>query len=269
MKKYRPNFSLACVMLVVIVFVALYQRSKASLGRSDQMTGYTLIGVCLLMLLLSLRKKLTLLSLGRLAIWQQIHHFAGVFGLIVYFMHAGFVVDGVLEVSLAIAFMLLSFSGIGHWYFNRRIPALMNVAGPPVRLEDVAEHRTHIANQAYAVALSAATHSKTACLAEFYTRNLSKFFREGRTMMYYLRPTSRVKRFLNSQLEGLGRYLNDEGQAAQIKLAELVQARDNIDFQNAMMLRIRAWNFCHVVLTWGFVAIAIWHVYVVHQFMGS
>ncbi len=188
MQKYRPYLSLAAVGIATIVFAAVYRSFYESLQRFDRMTGYTLAGVSLLMLLLPLRKKLLLVNFGRVAAWQQLHHFAGLFAIVIYVCHAGLTFNGYLESTLALCFIALSLSGLGHWYVNRRIPVLLRSAGEPLRLQDVPKRRTEIAKQAYAVALSAATNSKSACLAEFYTRNLSSYFKTTRSLAYYLQP---------------------------------------------------------------------------------
>lgn len=207
--------------------------------------------------------------MGRVAAWQQVHHFMGLFGVVVYIFHAGILVNGYLETTLAILFLILSFSGIGHWYVNRRIPVLLRSAGNPIRLQDVSKYRNEIAKEAYAVALSAATNSKSACLAEFYTRHLSSYFKTTRSIAYYFRPNGKVRRYMQAQLEGLGRYLNDDGHHAGLRMSELVKRRDDVDFQAAMMMRIRAWNLIHVAVTWGFIAVASLHVFAVFRFSGS
>jgi hypothetical protein len=269
MHRLRPVFSLAVVALASLIFASLYRLSYLSLARFDWMSGYTLASVCAIMLLLPLRKKLILLNWGPVAMWQQIHHFAGLFAIVVFAFHAGWSVTGRFEAMLAVVFLLLSFSGIGHWYFNRRVPILLRSAGSPLRREDMPGKRIEIAKQAYAVALASATDSKSACLAEFYTRDLASYFRRSRSFGYFLRPTGKLRRNLQLQLEAVGRYLNDDGHSARMKLTDLVKQRDDIDFQAVMTSRIRAWNMFHVTLTWAFVAMAALHIYTVFRFSGS
>lgn len=268
MQRLRPIFSLAVVALASLIFISIYQASFQALARFDWISGYTLAAVCVVMLLLPLRKKFVLLNFGRVAMWQQIHHFAGLFSLVVFAFHVGWSINGRFETMLAVVFLLLSFSGIGHWYFNRRVPVLLRSAGAPLRREDMPGKRVEIAKAAYAVALASASDSKSACLAEFYTRDLASYFRGGRSIGYLIRPTGKLRRNLQLQLEAVGRYLNDEGHKARMKLTDLVKQRDDIDFQAVMLSRIAAWNMFHVTLTWMFVAMAALHIYTVFRFSG-
>lgn len=268
MHRLRPILSLAAVALASLIFISVYQASVQSLARVDWISGYTLAAVCIVMLLLPLRKKFVLLNFGRVAVWQQIHHFTGLFSLVVFALHVGLTVHGRFETMLAIVFVLLSFSGIGHWYFNRRVPMLLRSAGAPLRREDMPGKRVEIAKAAYAVALASASDSKSACLAEFYTRDLASYFRSNRSVGYLLRPTGKLRRNLQLQLEAFGRYLNEEGHTARMRLTDLVKQRDDIDFQAVMLSRIAAWNMFHVTLTWVFVVMAALHIYTVFRFSG-
>ncbi len=269
MHKLRPYFSLAVVALAVLLFAAVEQSYARALGRTDRFTGYSLAAVCLVILLLPFRKMFPLLNIGKVAAWQQIHHFAGVFSLVVFFFHAGYSYDGYLESMLGVLFLLLSVSGLGHWYVNRRIPVLMRTAGQPLRQEDLAPKRSTISQEAYSVALAAASHANSACLAEFYTRNLAEYFHQVRSLRYYASPNGKLRRQLQMQLDGFARYLDEAGLDAKNALSDLVRHRDDVDFQAAMMWRIRCWNIMHFSFSWSFVVLAVIHIYAVHAFAGD
>ncbi len=269
MRKIRPLLSLAVVALTCLVYFAILNWHEQSLGLTSRLSGYTLTGVCVVMLLLPLRKRLILLNFGRVAMWQQLHHFAGLFSIVAYFLHAGWSVNGYLESTLAGLFIALTFSGLGHWYVNRRIPKLMRAVGPPLRTEELMPRRLAISNQAYSIALAAASDSDSAGLADLYSQSLNDYFHQLRSFTYYVRPTGVGRRKLQSQLDSVARYLNPKGQKSKEDLSDLVRQRDDVDFQSAMMIRIRCWNVAHVVLTWSFVLVAIVHIYAAHRFAGN
>ena len=265
----RLFFSLIILGLATLCFVVIGRLVHDRLGRADFFSGYTLAAVCGVLLLLPLRKKLMLLGLGKVALWQQVHHFAGIFSIIIFMGHVGLSIHGGFELTLALLFVALSFSGLGHWYVNRHIPKLLRNAGQPLRMEDIKPTRTALGNQAYGVALAAANNSESTSLAEFYTQSLALYFQRKRTWLYYASPRGTMRRDMLAKLSVLQRFLNDEGLIASRQLSELIVRRDDTDFQAAMMLRIRAWNLTHVTLTWLFVLFAAIHIIAVHRFVGG
>jgi hypothetical protein len=245
------------------------ERIEDRLGQRGWFTGYALLALCLCMLLLSLRKRLLVLPLGRVAYWLQFHQYIGAFAMLVFIMHAGWTFHGVLETTLAIAFLLISFSGIVLAYLNRTCPRKLAAAGASPLIHDIPFLRRRIAQQAFRLALASAGKLESACLSEHYTRELVRFFQRPRTLAYCLIPTGRHRRRILGNLDRLDRYLDPPGRQQRDQMCQLVRAKDDLDFQWAMQQRLRWWQVVHVSLIWFFMVLMFLHALLVHRFHGN
>ena len=270
-KKSRLNRSigiLATVLAVWLLFLA--QRwSERSLGRPDFLTGYALLAVSLAMMLLSMRKRLLVLPLGSVAMWQRAHHYLGLLAMGSFLLHAGVRVQGSMETILALLFWGISLSGLLGWYINYSTPKKLRAAGRSVLREDIPTLRDELAKRAYSLALKAAGKHESACLAEHYSQHLRPFFQKRRSLAYCLVPNGRMRRSLLHDLDQVVRYLGPDGRASQSSLSQLVREKDDLDFQWAMLIRLRSWVIVHVSLIWSFYLVVAVHVYTVYRFHGS
>ncbi len=265
----RPIRCLAITGMAVGILVFMMNWSHDALGRPDWISGYTLLASCIGLMLLPLRKKLLVLPLGSVAIWQQVHHYLGLFAVASFLLHAGFPIHGIHEIAMSGLFVIISASGVLGWWINRSTPRLLATAGPSVLRDDIAMRREEIANRAYAVALSSAARVESAILAEHYSSRLRKFFGTGRSLFYCLFPTGVKRRALLRDLDHLTRYLGSDGRLAQRTMIELVRDRDDLDFQWALQNRLRMWVICHVSFVWSFFLLVALHVYWVYRFHGN
>jgi len=242
------------------------QSADASLGNERFATGYALATVCVLLALLPLRKKMVRANLGSIAIWQATHQYLGCVCLLAYGLHAGFLVNGWIEIWLAVTFWFIVASGFFSWYINRTSPKLIRAAGMHVLREDLPKKKRELAEQAYRLALSAAGRNESAVLADFYRLHLTSFFNRPRSLRFQAFPTASKCRSLIAGLEELDRYLGNEGKSMRDEIARLVDAKDRIDFQHAIQVRVRVVASLHSVLLSSFILLCIAHVYLAFRF---
>ena len=76
-----------------------------------QVTGYVLLGVATLALLLPLRKRWTRLAYGNYGMWRTIHSVIGIMTLVGLLVHTGMRMGSNFNLLLAITFLGLNFSG--------------------------------------------------------------------------------------------------------------------------------------------------------------
>ncbi len=264
----RTFRAVLATMFAVLIAIVLQRRFETNLGRPDFFSGYMLLGACSGLMLLSMRKRLLVLPLGSVAIWQQAHQYLGLFAVASYLMHAGLSIQGVFEIALSILFWTISLSGMLGWYINYSTPKRMVSAGPAVLRDDMISLRRQIAERAYAIALIAAGKLESSTLAEHYLQRLQTFFLKRRSLAYCLVPNGRQRRELLHDLDQMIRYLGPEGRSSQASLCQLVREKDDLDFQWAMQNRLRGWVIVHVALVWSFFVLVACHVYMVHRFHG-
>lgn len=266
---WRRAIPLAFVLVAWLTLRSMRNQSAASLQNEAFVTGYSLAAICVLLMLLGVRKRMVAVPLGRLSIWQKTHHYLGVFCVGAYSLHAGFFTTGWFESALALNFWAIALSGIVGWYVNHTSPRLLRAAGSQVLRQDIPERSKHIASQAYELALVAAGNNNSAALADHYRDGLSRFFTTRRSWIYRLSPTGSKRRRLMSDLENVDRYLGEEGRTQRRKMSSLVQAKDDLDFQRAIQNRMRLWASAHTWVLGSFLVLAIVHLVVAHRFTSA
>ena len=268
----RMGHRLLPMAIVVIAFMmirGLRDHSSARMGNEAFATGYALASICVLLMLLGIRKRMFANPVGRLAIWQRTHHYLGLLSLAAYALHAGGITSGWLESALAIFFWAIGMSGLLSWYVNRTAPKLLRAAGPQILRHDIPRRCREIREQAYQLALQSAGKSDTAALADHFGASLSLFFSKRRSLFYRLSPTGSRRRQMLAALENLDRYLSDDGKEQRKQMSQLLQEKDDMDFQSAIQNRVRLCAAMHAWLLGGFLVLTIAHVLIAHRFASS
>ncbi len=259
----------AIVFVAWLLLRSIRIRSAASLQNEAFVTGYSLAAICVLLVLMGVRKRIVSVPMGRMAIWQQTHHYLGLFSVGAYALHAGMIPSGWLESALAINFWAIALSGLVGWYVNHNAPRLLRAAGSQILRQDIPERSKLVATQAYELALVAAGNNNSAALADHYRNCLSLFFSARRSWVYRLSPTGSQRRRLMAELENADRYLGEDGRMQRRQMSSLVQSKDDLDFQGAIQNRIRLWAAAHTWVLGSFLVLAIAHVVVVHGFSSA
>ncbi len=259
-------------LTVVVAWLSLQSmrnRSAASLQNEAFVTGYSLACICVLLMLLGVRKRILSPQLGQLAICQQTHHYLGLLSVGAYALHANLITTGWMESSLAMSFWSIALTGLTGWYVNRTAPRLLRTAGAQILREDIPERSRFLAKQAHELALASAGRNDTAAMADHYRVHVSSFFTTRRNWLYRISPTGAKRRRLLTELENIDRYLSEEGRAQRREMSSLVQAKDDLDFQSAIQNRIRFWASAHTWVLGAFIVLTVTHVILAHQFSSS
>ncbi len=262
----RRAISMCLVAWMAILVWWMRERIQWRLGHEGFVTGYTLLGTVVALFALPVRKRLVDSKLGRVAYWQQAHHYTGTFCMLVYLLHAGWITNGWFESALALSFWIIAGSGVVSAYVNRTAPRWLRAAGIQVLRDDIPSLRHGLEQQAYTIAITAAGTADTAALADHYRSGLSYYFGRPRNWLYRLLPTGTLRRRLLAGLEGIDRYVNDTGREQRRELSRLVQARDDLDFQSAIQHRIRLWSALHTLFLGVFMTLVLVHVVIAHWY---
>jgi hypothetical protein len=258
--------ALGIIAVAYYCLQGLQQFVGSRLGNESFASGYTLLAVIILLTMLGVRKRLPAWNAGPVAVWQTTHHYLGLFCLLAYISHAGILTNGVLESALAGLFWFMLLTGFISWYVNRSSPRLLRAAGQAVLRSDIPEARAKVAEEAYKIALLAAGSPKAFVISDYYRRVLSPFFSGSRGVWYYLVPTGKRRRDLQYQLGELTRYLDEAGLELQVQMKNLIQRRDDLDFQAAIQNRIRFVAAIHTVLLGAFIVFSAAHIIVAHLY---
>ena len=265
----RRLFPVVTVLLAWLILKSMRSQSAASLQNEAFVTGYSLASICVLLMLLGVRKRVLSPQIGRLAIWQQTHHYLGLLSVGAYALHANVITSGWLESALALSFWSIAITGFVSWYVNHTAPKLLRAAGSQILRQDIPVRSRLVAKQAHELALASAGKNDTAALADHYRVRVSNYFTTRRNWIYRISPSGGKRRRLLAGLENIDRYLSAEGRAQRREMSLLVQARDDLDFQSAIQNRIRLWASAHSWVLGTFLVLTIAHVILAHQFTSS
>ena len=113
-------------MLIALLFAAISGIPYASSAQADirwdvlwrdsfykQISGFTILGLTAIGLLISLRKRINKVSFGDFGIWRLTHTVLGLAGLFALIAHTGFRLGSELNFLLLINFLLLATVGAG------------------------------------------------------------------------------------------------------------------------------------------------------------
>jgi len=259
--------SWAITALAVALSLSIVWGLSVRFGRPDLFTGYALLGVCLLLAFLSVRKRMLALPIGSVKIWMQVHLYAGVLSLVLFVLHVGWFNGGWLELMLGSLFLWIGGTGVYLWFLSKRIPKRLLGVGRDVVLEEIPHMQQQQAEQAYELALKSTQLGEGVTLADYYQQKLVPYFHSPRSLFFGIVPSIRTRRRLLRELDMLDRYLGTEGRELRNQICDLVRKKDELDVHWAMQNQLRFCLTMHVVGLWAFAMLVTVHVASVLDFV--
>jgi len=246
----RRLIALAVTAMALLVIAVSAWLESSRLGHASYLTGWTLLTILLMLLLLGVRRRLPILRLGSVSTWTQIHIYSGLFAFGVYVLHVpALIAGGTFESGLSIVFLLVSLSGFYGIYASRTLPRRLSAIAGQHRFDQVRWYRNQISQRAAELLENEADHSTTRVLGMFYSKYLRSFFNASPSLAYVIVPTGTRRRRLLGGLKELDRYLEPQGQQTAGQFAALIRRRDDLDYQFALQLRLRLWLVIHSVFS--------------------
>lgn len=259
----RRRIAITVTIAAACALVAADWLVHQRLGHASYLSGGTLLGCLLLLILVAIRKRLVMLPLGSVSTWVQIHIYTGLFSLVAYALHVPRIIaTGVFEGGLSLLFLSVSASGLYGLLVSRTAPRKLTAVGGEYRFDRIGWHRRQLAARAADVLAGLDATLSSPVLAAFYQRSLQPYFSARPSLGYLAVPSGIRRRRLLSGLGELDRYLSTDTRGASGQLAALVRTRDELDFHYALQLRLRLWVAVHsmlslVLLSWSLVHVAL------------
>ena len=264
----RKNVLITAVLAVCLF--GTYSAYDAALYDSTFLSGWTLFISMLLLTLFNLRKKLTMLPIGSNAIWLQFHIYTGWLTILLFALHVGWrVPDGLVEVTLAILFVVVAATGIFGVALSRTLPKRLTRRGEEVILERVPNFLAALREEAEQVVTRSATETSSNTIRDFYSERLHTFFMKPKNFLQHLIASNRGLFTLLSEFDSADRYLNARERELFSDLRNLVVKKDELDFHYALQTTLKAWLLIHIPATYALLILAVLHLVVVHAFSGG
>lgn len=265
-RKWNALLSSA-VTLALLVFIYLY---GTPLYRLQIWSGWILFVLIVLLLSYNLRKKLTMLPLGKASLWMQCHAYLGLIAVVMFFQHISFrMPSGHFEVVLAVAFIITAVSGIVGLLLSRIIPKYLTLRGEEVIFERIPLFSAKLRTKAEEVLTQCTQETHSKVLFEYYQHHLAEFFFEPKNCFYHLcGSTAPWRRMLNKH-QTFCRFLSAEELVYADRLQGLMQQKDDLDYHYALQGLLKAWPFIHYPVSFALLILALLHITLVYAFVGG
>lgn len=266
----RRTRAISLSIVLALSFMGTMWLLDISLRGSTYASGYVLLTLLVVLMLFNVRKKLPFLPLCSASSWLQFHVYAGLLSIVVFLAHTGFRwPSGVLESSLACFYWGVALSGVVGIFLSRAIPPRLNIRGEEVIFERIPVYHRRLRDQVQKLVLASVVETEAKTISDFHNRTSADFFNGPRHFWSHLLQSTRPRHEILKELSALDRYLNDREREISRSLAELIEAKDNLDYQWTMQWVLKRWLFVHIPLTYGMMIIAVIHAILAHAFFGG
>jgi hypothetical protein len=250
-----------------ILIGAAYQTHflRLHLGRGIVLSGWLLLAIMAGLAIFNLRKRLSMVPVGRASTWLVLHVIGGMLAVGVFFVHADTVWPaGSYERVLALLFYLVSLSGALGYLAQRIYPQRLTQLNYEVIYERIPAELAAMREQAEEIVLKCSAETGSDTIANHYLSALAWYFRRPRFLLNSLAGSSRAEHWLNQEIGSVSRYLNQAEKAFLAQLRELCAVKVKIDRHYAGQTLMKLWLLVHLPLVAALVAVALWHVVLVH-----
>jgi len=242
-------------------------RRDIALREVQFFSGWTLFGCMTLLMLLTWRKKVVILPLGRVRFWLLVHYCVGFLAIAVFVVHSRHEMPAsLLHWLLWSLFVLVSLSGVVGAVLTKVVPARLEAEGERVLFDRIPMFRAQLAEQAEAIARDSVQDGNTRSIARLYADSLSEFFASPRNAAAHLAASRVPETRILTQLSAIERYLDEPGKNRLLKLRDLVEAKSNLDFHYANVGLLRLWLFVHIPATYALLAAMTVHIVLEYAF---
>lgn len=257
----RWTLSLATLAIALALAFA-WQLGRIALRPTPIYSGALLLVLVLALTFFNARKKLPFLPLLTAHTWLQAHIYLGWLAVVVFLLHTGpRIPDGRLERLLALAFLGVAASGAFGLWISRRLPSRMVRSGESLVFERIPALRHRLHTEAKELVWTAEAATKSTTLADFYVRELSRYFDHVPHLFAPLLGDDVVHHAAHRELTVLRRYLDQREADFADELAALLETKRNLDFQYASQRLLKLWLFVHIPLTYGMLVLVAAHVW--------
>ncbi len=260
----------AYLILAVALFVVAalqVQNGARTLHDPAILTGYYLFGLMVLLGLFNLRKKLSMVPLGKASVWLRVHVAGGLLAVALFWLHIGKLwPNGLYEQLLALTFYLVSFTGFAGYLLLRIYPSRLTQSGIEVIYERIPAELAAIREAAEALILGCAEETNSDAIARHYLETFHWFFSRPRHFWSHALGSRKGAHWVRNEVNNLRRYLNDAEQTYLDKLAELAFIKNRIDYHYSAQSIMKIWLLFHLPLSVAVLAFAVWHFILVHVY---
>lgn len=256
---------ISLAFLVVLLFASY--RIRLKLGLPELLTGWSLFVLMMWLTFFNARKRLSMLPLATARNWLILHVVVGLIAVPLFWLHTGVVwPTGLYEQVLALLFYLVSANGLLGFLLLEIYPARLTQTGLEIIYERIPAEIAEMREKAETILLSCTRETGSDTLAKHYLEALDWFFRRPRFFMSHALGGQRGSQWVRHQLATVRRYLDDKERSFLEEIARIAEVKNKVDFHYALQSIMKGWLLVHVPLAVAVIALAGWHVLIVHVY---
>lgn len=207
--------------------------------------------------------------------WRKLHIFLGYVLIAVFILHSDFSLpDTAFEWALWAGFVVVALSGIFGAYLawslqtKRRIDESLGYDRIPARRAELARDVQAVVAEPHPAAADIALPAPPydAWIGDLYAGHLRDFFQGQRNATAHLIGSQRPLKHLTDEIDGLSRYVDQQGQEKLAAIKALVIEKDRLDFARVYLGLTRAWLLVHVPVTYMLIVLSVLHVLIVYAY---
>jgi hypothetical protein len=261
--------NLALTAAATLVLVVVYARIPAFEWQGASLfTGWLLVAAVLFLAFFNIRKKLPFLPLLPASTWLQLHVHVAIVAIVVFALHTGARFPASpLERALWGLFVALAATGALGLWLSRRLPPRLRSRCTPVLFDRIGAFRTQLASEVEALAARSVAETSSLVIAELYARRIRGFLQRPRNFLPHLQESRRPLAELRDELRSIERYLDPKGRDILGEIEERLVAKDDLDYQYALDLTLKAWLFVHIPMAYAIIPLLALHAVLFYGFV--
>ncbi|MDP6517882.1 MAG: hypothetical protein QF926_14850 [Alphaproteobacteria bacterium] len=252
---------------VVVVFAGYTYQADLRLVDTSFVTGYVLLVMMIGLFLLRWRKRLSMVPLGRAAIWLAVHLIGGVLAVAAFWIHTGSLWPiSVFEQLIALLFYFVSLSGIFGYVIQRVYPRRLTQTGREIIYERIPAAVGELRAVAESLVLECAEKTDSDTLCRYYLETFDWYFRAPRFFFSHATGGARGEFWARHHCGTVRRYLSTGELPYLEKLTELLDAKNVVDVHYAGQRMMKVWLWFHVPTAIGLLILSLWHFLVMNVY---
>lgn len=256
--------------VAIVIAYTTFDILDLSLHIQQYYSGWLMVFIVLFMLSFYVKKKLTVLPLGRTASWAQWHYYSGFFMFALFLKHIEFSIpDGNLEFVMSIFLLLVVVVGSFGCVINRVLARRLAYLPEEVIFERIAGFREKLRLKVEERLLDTVKESKSNTLADYYSAHLADYFTGSRHLLAHLFGSRFPYLKINSHLQQQIRYLNPVESAFVIELEDYIKQKNTLDTHLAVQGLLKYWSLLHVPFAVVLSLLILIHIVLVYAFRGA
>lgn len=273
-KNRRANGLIWLLGLTALALVALFaEQARLHLGQAEAWTGYSLFGLFLILAAFGLRKRLSMVPMGRAFWWHQVHIIGGVIAGMFYLLHVDSLwPEAGYERVLAGLVYLLLLTGIGGYVLQFLAPRRLARNPEEILFERIPaaldEIRSASREQILAITQQQAKRGQASeTLVRFHQESLDWYLRQPRFLLSHLFGGQKGEHWIDSSFSALRRYTSDAENEVVDELEALARRKADIDKHYAMQGTMKLWLLLHIPCAAATLILVLWHLLLVNIYV--